>query len=198
VEGEITEQRRMGVLGNKFIILNLLLADEQRRKFILRQYPTFIIYVAILSFGMSLISFGWAVFPWFLARPYATALSTFLGVEMEIADNSIILFSFMMWNICVGALGSIAFISVNALSMQSDATFDITNARFVMLRVVLGALFGVLIALPIGIEAFATLCGRIAELKVADLVSGKASPEINSTVSALYRLLAVSGGWDNV
>ena len=45
--------------------------------------------------------------------------------------------------------------------MQDDVTFDITNTKLIVLRVVLGTLFGVALALPFGIEPFTTFISNI-------------------------------------
>jgi Sec-independent protein secretion pathway component TatC len=60
----------------------------------------------------------------------------------------------MMWLASLGAVGSIAFIGMNALAVQDDATFDLTNHRLIVLRIALGALFGVVLTLPFGFKDF--------------------------------------------
>ncbi len=47
---------------------------------------------------------------------------------------------------------------MNALSVQDDMTFDPTNKRLTMLRISLGALFGLVLALPFGFTDFVTFC----------------------------------------
>jgi len=68
---------------------------------------------------------------------------------------------FLAWVAALAGIGSIAYIGVNALAVQEDVTFDITNAKLVVLRVVLGALFGVTLALPLGIEPFTTFISNL-------------------------------------
>jgi uncharacterized BrkB/YihY/UPF0761 family membrane protein len=43
---------------------------------------------------------------------------------------------------------------MNALSVQHDITFDITNRRLMLLRITLGALFGLVLTLPFGFVGF--------------------------------------------
>ncbi|MDI4234157.1 hypothetical protein OZ411_15190 [Bradyrhizobium sp. Arg237L] len=50
----------------------------------------------------------------------------------------------------LGALGSIAYIAMNALSLQKDITFDIGNKKLLGIRIILGAMFGLIFALPFG------------------------------------------------
>ena len=159
-------------LESKFYDLNDLITSEQRKKFILSQFPLVIIYVALGSLALSMASLFFAVYP------------KFLGVLVGPGDPSFIkMLAFVLWTICLGALGSIAFISVNALSMQSDATFDVTNTRFVLLRIILGALFGVLIALPVGYEEFWLFCNKLAS------TSTPTGPTGIDSSQALYLLL---------
>jgi hypothetical protein len=159
------------ILETKFYDLNALIMPDQRKKFILSQFPLVIIYVALGSLALSMASLLCAVYPKFLV----------IAVDND-HQMFIRMLAFVLWTICLGALGSIAFISVNALSMQSDATFDVTNTRFVLLRIILGALFGVLIALPVGYEEFCRFCSTLASPATAG------STGINSS-QALYLLL---------
>jgi len=43
---------------------------------------------------------------------------------------------------------------MNAISVQQDATFDITNDRLIILRILLRALFSVFLTLPIGFSTY--------------------------------------------
>ena len=158
-------------LESKVFDLNESITSEQRKKFVLSQFPLIIIYVAVFSLALSMASLVSAVYPGFLLR----------GADADHLTLSE-MFAFVLWTISLGALGSIAFISVNGLSMQSDATFDVTNTRFVLLRIILGALFGVLIALPISYTPFLTFCQQLAS----------AVPAVQNSISSsqvLYLLL---------
>jgi hypothetical protein len=55
---------------------------------------------------------------------------------------------------CLGAIGAIAFISMNALSIQNDVTFELTNWSLLAVRIVLGSLFGAVLSIPFGFESF--------------------------------------------
>lgn len=67
--------------------------------------------------------------------------------------DSIIPF-YLLWLASLGAIGSISFIGMNALSVQDDATFDLSSAKLLTLRISLGALFGVVLTLPFGLGSF--------------------------------------------
>jgi hypothetical protein len=43
---------------------------------------------------------------------------------------------------------------MNALSVQQDVTFDLSTRRLMLLRIALGALFGLVLTLPFGFEGF--------------------------------------------
>jgi len=62
--------------------------------------------------------------------------------------------AFFGWILTVGALGSMAFILVNALGIQVDPTVDVTDRNATMFRVSLGALFSVILTLPFGYPTF--------------------------------------------
>ena len=61
---------------------------------------------------------------------------------------------FTGWLATTGALGSAAFIYVNALSIQVDPTVDVTSRNLIIMRLILGALFAVILALPFGYQSF--------------------------------------------
>ena len=67
---------------------------------------------------------------------------------------SVFILCFTFWLGATGALGSMAFIYVNALSIQVDPTVDITSRTLVIMRLILGALFAVILCLPVGYRAF--------------------------------------------
>ncbi len=56
--------------------------------------------------------------------------------------------SYIFWLATTGALGSAAFIFVNALNIQVDPHVDITSRTFVQLRLILGALFSATLSFP--------------------------------------------------
>jgi hypothetical protein len=63
------------------------------------------------------------------------------------------------------AIGAIAFIGMNALSVQDDITFDLTNRRLIVMRIVLGALFGLVLTLPFGLHGFLDFCRAVVDGK---------------------------------
>src|SRR5579871_5639012 len=113
------------------------LTDSLRRRFLYGQIPWWVSQVllclGIVAFvSLSTTFFVWGIWHW-----------------------AAILTLYILWLISLGAIGSIAFIGMNALSVQDDATFDLTNTKLMVLRIALGGLFGALLALPFGFSAFA-------------------------------------------
>jgi hypothetical protein len=70
---------------------------------------------------------------------------------------------FIAWVGSLGAIGSVAFIGMNALSVQDDATFDLGNNRLLILRIVLGGLFGIVLTLPFGFQSFTKFIASLME-----------------------------------
>lgn len=88
---------------------------------------------------------------------------------------------YLFWLASLGAIGSMTFIGMNALSVQDDATFDMSSAKLLILRVLLGALFGVVLTLPFGLGSFTVL------LKSLNGTAQSAEPQL--TLNTLILLL---------
>jgi hypothetical protein len=61
---------------------------------------------------------------------------------------------YLAWLMSLGAIGAIAFLGMNILSVQNDVTFDLSNVRLMLLRIVLGALFALVLTIPFGLTGF--------------------------------------------
>jgi hypothetical protein len=116
--------------------LFLLLTPALRRKFLMggtswmvAWMPVYFLGVAALAlvFAAVTIDRGWPIF-WMLLV-------------------------YLIWLATLGAVGALAFIGMNALSIQDDITFDLNNKRLMLLRVALGALFAVVLTLPLAIQS---------------------------------------------
>ena len=136
---------------------------------------------------------GWiAWLPVFLA-PVAVGV-LILAVVFQSTSNTAMLTvgtvsSSLAWLAVLGAIGSVAFIGMNALSIQQDITFDLRNYRLLVLRIVLGALFGLVLSLPFGIEGFGRFVVAISKLPISNvpISSGGATREFSA--SAILLLL---------
>jgi hypothetical protein len=79
--------------------------------------------------------------------------------------------AYLVWTSCLGGLGAIGFLAVNSLAIQDDATFDISNESLVVMRIVLGALFGCIVSLPFCFPYFKEFTGWV--LNGGDLDAGR-------------------------
>jgi hypothetical protein len=78
-------------------------------------------------------------------------------------DRSLLLLGcYFFWAALLGAIGAIAFLSMNTLSIQKDITFDLTNKSLLAVRIVLGSLFGFFLSMPFGFYSFVTFWDSIA------------------------------------
>jgi hypothetical protein len=115
------------------------LDDDVRRKFLYGQIPGWVTKTAIILGGAALVALAVAV----ILLPYI-----YRNVSVYVLPL------YMIWVAALGSIGSISFIGMNALAVQADVTFDLTNTKLIVMRVVLGALFGVVLTLPFGYGSF--------------------------------------------
>lgn len=145
--------------------LSLYINYQNRQKLQLSLAPKFLFWLPVILFIIAALSLAIAVFP-----PDYAFFST-IGAD----GNGWRLFAFVLWLVSLGAMGAIAFLYVNALSIQVDASVDVTNRSFVAMRTIIGALFGVVISLPVTYDGFAKFCNFIngaATEGVADSSNG--------------------------
>src|SRR5260370_4274983 len=82
----------------------------------------------------------------------------------------------------MGALGAISFIAMNVLSVQEDVTFDLTSSRLLAVRVIVGALFGLVLSLPFTWEVFLGFGQTIARGMVGTDMSYIPKPSVRIEV----------------
>ncbi len=119
-----------------------LLNDPLRRRFILGEIPSWVSALPILLAVVALLSLIGAIV---VQDKDLLRLGT-------IGANTLPFY--LVWLMSLGSIGSVAFIGMNAISVQQDITFDLTNRRLMILRITLGALFGLVLTLPFGFEGF--------------------------------------------
>jgi hypothetical protein len=125
----------------------LSLTECQRRRFLGTQIPA---WVATLI-------------PLLLVAALAALLFAYLVTTKVLANlPAQTLVPFMVWTTACGAIGAAASVGMNALSVQDDATFDISSARLTILRLVIGALFGTVLTLPLGFSTFVEFLESVA------------------------------------
>jgi hypothetical protein len=114
-----------------------LLSEGSRGRFILGEIPKWISVVMLSSLGVALAS-----------------LLTALLVLQRDGASALLIVPYMGWLMALGTIGSLSFIGMNALSVLNDATFDLSNAKLIILRISVGALFGVVISVALGYPQF--------------------------------------------
>lgn len=96
-----------------------------------------------------------------LAIPFVGLVS--LIAAIFVVDRNLLLFGcYFFWTALLGALGAIAFLSMNALSIEENVTFDLRNRSLLAVRIVLGSLFGVVLSIPFGFYSFIAFWESIA------------------------------------
>jgi hypothetical protein len=141
-----------------------LLTDPLRRRYILGGIPMWVSGLPIL---FSLL-----------------ALGALLGATRTY--GSLQLLCYLAWLMSMGAVGSIAFVGMNALSVQQDITFDLNNRRLMILRIALGALFGLVLTLPFGLDGFRQFISGIT--KEGSPIDGAIIPK-SVTIQTMLLLL---------
>jgi hypothetical protein len=144
-----------------------LLSEPLRRRFILGGTP---MWVATLPLGLALVAL----------------FALFGAVSLTQPITSWILLCYLVWLVCLGAIGSVGSIGMNALSVQQDTTFDLSNQRLMVLRIALGALFGLVLTLPFGFQYFFDFVAAIHSAQPS-VLSGADSKTL--TTQALSLLL---------
>jgi hypothetical protein len=116
--------------------LFMYLDDDLRKRFKLRQTANLIAGVATILLIFALLS---------------------LLVGTFTSDRNLLFIFYFLWTALLGGVGATAFLSMNALSIQTDATFDLANHSLLAVRIVLGSLFGVVLSIPFGFDSFVAL-----------------------------------------
>jgi hypothetical protein len=141
-DGRLPSSEEWSSLEHQTNVLYGDLAEPDRRRFLYSQFPPFVIKTA-------------GVFSLFALISLLVAFAATLMLSHDTTFFKLAIFtSFLMWLAALGGIGSIAFIGMNALAVEQDATFDITNKKLIGLRVLLGALFAVVLTLPFGYGSF--------------------------------------------
>jgi hypothetical protein len=143
-KGRMPTEAEWTAVENNTEALFKLLTEPLRRKFILGETPWWVTYAAaaLAAFAVgSLVVVVTMIIP-------GTKLDPILETGSKVFPY------YIGWLLSVGAIGSIAFIAMNALSLQEDATFDLTNTRLMVLRIALGGLFALMLCIPFGFHEF--------------------------------------------
>jgi hypothetical protein len=136
------------------------LSEQDRRRFLYGQIPQVVIQTASILGVTALASLVGAVgatlfsgLIMFGAPDLQNPVNIIPQIGYQYFNLLIFIFS-LIWAGSLGGVWSIAFIGMNALAVQEDATFDITNEKLIGLRVVIGGLLGIVLTLPFGFPTF--------------------------------------------
>ena len=160
--------------------------EKQRRKFNLGIVPWWIAWTpaigAILAANLLVVAI------------VAVAISIQMPSDhpMRSSFAAFALLCYATWLMVLGAVGSTAYIGMNVLSVQEDVTFDLTNRRLMVMRIVLGALFALILTLPFGFAGFVDFCKEIAKIGSAD-TAAKPDTSVLSQQAVLLLLPFILG-----
>jgi hypothetical protein len=145
------------------------------------------------KFALGEVSPYMMTFPVLLVISAAVALIFALYLQTvptwKYASSASVFVCYIVWVIALGGMGSIAFISMNSLSVQQDATFDMTNGRLLLLRIMTGALFAMVLALPFGHDKFMGFLQTVIRNSEARSGDSATSGTISVTQQALFLIL---------
>ncbi|HEY5070396.1 MAG TPA: hypothetical protein VII63_00050 [Caulobacteraceae bacterium] len=127
------------MLENRQSQLQRLFTPDLQRRFRLQTVQRLIIIIPVFLLLLAGSALAMAIFP------PSLALDGFSGTD---PTAGWVFGGYLAWTACLGALGALGFLAVNSLSIQRDATFDLSDRGLVILRIVLGGLFGTIISLP--------------------------------------------------
>lgn len=150
------------------------LTEPLRRRFIMSEIPG---WVSGLSISLAFVA---------LASLVLAIITQDVALLRLPSSGANTLPFYLVWLMSLGAIGSVAFIGMNALSVQQDITFDLSNRRLMKLRIVLGALFALVLTLPFGFEGFIQFIGVISRRQIEGDV---AQPKIGGPTQAMLLLL---------
>jgi hypothetical protein len=145
-KGRPPTEREWVALETRIQELHALLEEPCRRGFYIRKSAFLLIHV---PFAMTLLAVGSLIAaishePVFLSRMFGVADS---ARQWHIC-------CYIVWLMTLGVLGSVAYVAMNALSLEKDITFNIGNRKLLTIRLILGAIFGLILALPFGFDQF--------------------------------------------
>jgi len=150
------------------------LTEPLRRRFIMSEIPG---WVSGLSISLAFVA---------LASLVLAIIAQDVALLRLPSSGANTLPFYLVWLMSLGAIGSVAFIGMNALSVQQDITFDLSNRRLMKLRIVLGALFALVLTLPFGFEGFIQFIGVISRGQIEGDVAQR---KIGGPTQAMLLLL---------
>jgi hypothetical protein len=145
--GRVPTEGEWKALDQKLASLTPLMTPALRWKFRISELQFFFITIPIVLMGTTVIA------------TFSLALLMTFGERESIFFVAPYVITFLVWTLSQGALGACAFLcvsaTVHALKERSASsplynTIDVTDENILGVRIILGALFALLVALPIG------------------------------------------------
>ena len=141
-----TNEDWRNVDATRFALSGYLTGDRLTR-FQLRLAPKFLFYLpalfaAAIVFCLCVMYLPptWSFGTWLFNKPVP-------GDPNEI-PSAWFLVGVIGWTIGLGGLGAIVSLYINALSIEVDRTVDVSDPGFVLMRIIIGCLFGFVLGLP--------------------------------------------------
>lgn len=173
-------------------LLMTYMKPDLLRRFELLFAPRALYWIPICLATVAAIALAIAVFPPSGSVASALRFVAKAGNEDITAHlTSWRLFAFLLWASSLGAIGAISFLYVNALSIQIDKNVDVTNKNFITMRVILGALFGVVLDLPLGYPGFVDFCDSLGRYVPS---AARLPAEVLGTVANSTPHVDITGG----
>jgi hypothetical protein len=159
-KGRPPNEQEWVALETRIQELHALLEEPCRRGFYIRKSAFLLIHV---PFAMTLLAVGSLI----AAISHEPA---FLIHIFGVADSARQWHAccYIVWLMALGVLGSVAYVAMNALSLEKDITFNIGNKKLLTIRLILGAIFGLILALPFGFDEFEQFVRQFTSNGAAD------------------------------
>ncbi len=151
--------------------LYALLDEPSRRGFYIRKSEFLLIYV---PFAMTLLAAGSLIAA--ISQEPRLLIHVFGETDIPRQWHAC---CYIVWLMALGVLGSVAYVAMNALSLEKDITFDIGNKKLLTIRLIMGAIFGLILALPFGFDEFEQFVSQFTSK------SGGAPPDATSAAMLL-------------
>jgi hypothetical protein len=153
-------------------------------------------FVAIFMLVVAVVTLCSAV-----GTPFFDWLLKFFQFNTDGSDPDRFLMSYVCWSVSMGIIGAAASIGMNAIHVLHDGIFDISSKPQNWMRLVLGGVFGLVLALPFGLGDYTLFCYYAGHLggdvtppfpdPLTDAVSPLAyAASMTSSVTYAFALLA--------
>jgi hypothetical protein len=167
-KGIVPELRHWNLLEETQDSLQRYFTPELQRRFRLRTTQKMITW---LPLGLLIIMFAALGFSVFASQADSISIAVSNAARIGLSTVGWQFASYLVWTSCLGGLGAVSFLAVNSLAIQNDATFDLSNHSLVLMRIILGGLFGCIVSLPFCFPYFKEFTAWV--VKDGDIDSGR-------------------------